>query len=114
MATSLSLRFLVLRGRKPPQDIMLKPLLLSLMILVGCNSAKISENKNDEIAYISQDDNKNLEQDQLQSDKEPKMQDFLNSTIGTAAVLVLVYIAGGVTFSPVWNWVKSKIPFINK
>lgn len=39
------------------------------------------------------------------------MQEFLNSTIGTAAVLVLVFIAGGVFFTPVWNWVKGKLPF---
>jgi hypothetical protein len=93
---------------------MFKTLLLSLTILVGCSSAKISENKKNEIAYLKQDDNKNLEQDQLQSIKETTMQDFLNSTIGTTSVLVLVYVAGGITFSPAWNWVKSKVPFLNK
>lgn len=42
------------------------------------------------------------------------MQEFLNSTIGAVSVLTLTYIAGGLTFSPVWNWVKSKLPFIGK
>jgi len=102
------------RGRKPPSGIMLRTTLLSAITLIGCNSIKTETENNAKPGQTTQIESKNLPKEELQSIKETTMQDFLNSTIGTTAVLVLVYVAGGVTFSPVWNWVKSKVPFLNK
>jgi len=93
---------------------MLRTILLSLVIIAGCATSDNTIDKNQEIKVPTVTNQENVAKEELQSDKEPKMQEFLNSTIGTGAVLLLVYIAGGVTFSPVWNWVKGKIPFINK
>jgi hypothetical protein len=93
---------------------MLRTILLSLAIIAGCATRDNTIDKNQEIKVATVTNQENVVKEELQSDKEPKMQEFLNSTIGTSAVLLLVYIAGGVTFSPVWNWVKGKIPFINK
>lgn len=86
---------------------MKKFLWLLFAIAVSCTA--IEKDKNINI------NDKNTEVVSLQSNEtENNMQEFLNSTIGTSAVLILVYVAGGVTFTPVWNWVRSKIPFINK
>ena len=86
---------------------MKKCLWLLLAVAVSCTAIEKYEN-------INLNDKK-TEVVSLQSNEtENNMQEFLNSTIGTSAVLILVYVAGGVTFTPVWNWVKAKIPFINK
>ena len=86
---------------------MKKCLWLLLAVAVSCTAIEKDEN-------INLNDKK-TEVVSLQSNEtENNMQEFLNSTIGTSAVLILVYVAGGVTFTPVWNWVKAKIPFINK
>lgn len=78
-----------------------------MAVTISCTALEKDKN--------SSSNDKKLEVVSLQSNEtENNMQEFLNSTIGTSAVLILVYVAGGVTFAPVWNWVKTKIPFINK
>jgi hypothetical protein len=36
---------------------------------------------------------------------------FITSTLGIVSALVLAFVAGTVIGTPVWNWVKSKLPF---
>lgn len=90
---------------------MLKIILLVCGILIGCQAVQTNNSHKEQpvVAIID-----SASSDEIIKNKENTMQEFLNSTIGTASVLVLVYIAGGVTFTPVWSWVKSKIPFLNK
>ncbi len=87
----------------------MKKVLWVFLAIATISCANLEKDKNIDL------NDKNIEAVSLESNEtENNMQEFLNSTIGTSAVLILVYVAGGVTFAPVWNWVKTKIPFINK
>jgi|TARA_R100001082_G_scaffold87168_1_gene53671 hypothetical protein len=36
---------------------------------------------------------------------------FLSSTLGTVFYSVVVFVAGALIGSPMWNWLKTKLPW---
>jgi hypothetical protein len=48
--------------------------------------------------------------DSINIRKEIKME-FLSSTLGTAFYTVVVFIAGALLGTPLWNWVTKKLPW---
>lgn len=109
---------------------MKKTLIITLFLIAGAGCNEISkqqlnkqssalQSKEIEVLKVEKpivvvENDKKLEVEKLEYNKEYKMQDFLNSTIGMVSYSVLIFIAGGVLFAPAWSWVKSKLPFINK
>ena len=46
----------------------------------------------------------------IQSEKEIDME-FFQSALGTVFYTVVIFVAGALVGTPLWNWVKTKLPW---